>query len=129
MPMMMPPGQNGNMMDMIGNMMENPMMKQMMANPDFMKQAGSMMNGGGMNMSSMQDMMKNPSLQGLVSNPDFLSNALNMMKDPNNKGMLEAMGMQHKGVNVGAFVKVLEVLVKLSQGYRKVKSILAHKLT
>ena len=50
-----------------------------------------------------------------------------MLKDPNNKGMFDAMAGQHKGVNVSAVVKVLEVIVKLSSGYRKAKSILANK--
>jgi hypothetical protein len=79
------------MMNMIGGMMDNPMVQQMMQNPDFMRQASQMMSGGGMNMSAMQGMMSNPSMKNLVSNPDFLQNALNMLKDPRNKGMFESM--------------------------------------
>ena len=78
-------------MNMIGNMMDNPMVQSMMSNPDFMKQASQMMNGGGFNMGGMQDMMKNPSMQNLIKNPDFLQNALSMLKDPRNKGMFDAM--------------------------------------
>ena len=82
-----------------------------------------------MDMSSMQGMMNNPSMKGLLQNPDFLSNALNMLKDPRNKGMLESMAGQHKGMNMNAFIKVLEVLVKVSQGYKKMKSALSNKYT
>jgi len=39
------PGQMPNMGDM-GDMMNNPMFKEMMNNPEMMKQAMSMMNGG-----------------------------------------------------------------------------------
>jgi hypothetical protein len=79
------------MMSQIGNMMENPMVKSMMSNPDFMRQAQQMMSGGGFNMGGMQDMMKNPSMQGLLKNPDLLQNALSMMKDPKNKAMFDQM--------------------------------------
>lgn len=52
--MMQDGGANGNMMDMMTNMMNNPMVKQMMSNPDMMRQATQMMQGGGgMDPSSM----------------------------------------------------------------------------
>ena len=53
----MPPGM-GSMADM----MNSPMVQQMMQNPDLMKEAAAMMGGGGPNTADMQNMMQNPSL-------------------------------------------------------------------
>ena len=66
---------NGMGMDptQMGNMMNNPMVQEMMNNPEMMKNAMEMMksmNGGGApgqaggmpDPSKMQDMMKNPSI-------------------------------------------------------------------
>jgi hypothetical protein len=46
----------------MAEMMNSPMVKEMMSNPEFMKQAMSMMNGGGADPQQMQNLMKNPSL-------------------------------------------------------------------
>ena len=70
----MPPGG-------MADMMNNPMMKTMMQNPDFMKQAMSMMQSGNMNPA---ELAKNPSFSKLLENPDFLGQAVEMLKDPNN---------------------------------------------
>lgn len=86
------------------------------------------MNGqGGMNLSGMSSLVSNPSMQNLIKNPDFLSNALNMMKDPKNKGMTDMLQKQYPGMNVNALIRVLEFLINLASGYRKVKSVFANK--
>ena len=52
----------GNMGNM-AEMMNSPMVQQMMQNPDLMKQAAAMMGGGGAsNPADMQNMMQNPSV-------------------------------------------------------------------
>ena len=61
----MPAGMPGNMAEM----MNSPMVQEMMKNPDLMKQAAAMMGGGGaagLDPAGMQSMMQNPSLQGLL---------------------------------------------------------------
>ncbi len=70
------------------DMMNNPAIKEMMNNPETLKQAMNAMNGQG-NPAAMQDMMKNPSMQNLMNNPDMINNAINMMKS--NPAMLDAM--------------------------------------
>jgi len=52
----------GNMGNM-AEMMNSPMVQQMMQNPDLMKQAAAMMGwGGASNPADMQNMMQNPSV-------------------------------------------------------------------
>jgi len=81
----------GNMGNM-AEMMNSPMVQQMMQNPDLMKQAAAMMGGGSAsNPADMQNMMQNPSVQGMLQNPEFLENAVNMLKDPRNKAMIDMM--------------------------------------
>ncbi|CDW87647.1 tpr domain containing protein [Stylonychia lemnae] len=116
------PGGNNGMMDMMSNMMNNPMVQQMMQNPDMMRQAQQMMSGGNMDPSKMQDMMQNPSMKNLMSNPDMISNALNMMKDPRNKGMLDMMKQQNPNLNVDMMMKAIDVLAKVASTYKRVKS-------
>ena len=63
----------------------------MLNNPDLMKQAASMMGGGGA-MGAMggmdPSMMNNPSIKGFLANPDFLNNAVNMMQNPGMQAMM-----------------------------------------
>ncbi len=114
-------GNNGNMMEMMNNMMCNPMVQQMMQNPDFMRQAAQMMQGGGaggLNPSSMQNMMNNPSMKGFLENPEILNQAINMMTDPNNKGMIDMVKQQYPGLNVEMMAKALKVIAKLATVYK-----------
>ena len=99
--------------------MNNPMMQQMLNNPDLMKHAASMMGGGGMDPSGMQSMMQNPSLQGMMSNPDFLTNTVNMLK--NNKGMLDMMQKQNPGMNVNLLLKGLQGVSLVARAYQAIK--------
>jgi hypothetical protein len=69
-------------------MMNNPALKEMMNNPETLKQAMNAMNGQG-DPAAMQNMMKNPSMQNLLNNPEMINNAVNMMKS--NPAMLDAM--------------------------------------
>ncbi len=87
----------------------------MMNNPDFMRQAASMMGGDPAN---MQNMMSNPSLSGLMNNPDMIGNALNMLKDPKNRGMLDMMKQQNPNMNVDMMIKGIEVVAKVA-GFAK----------
>ena len=115
-------GNPGDMSEMMKGMMNNPMMQQMMSNPDLMKQAAAMMgSGGNFDPNSMQQMMGNPSLKGLLSNPDFLNNAVQMMKDPRNKGMLDMMQQESPGMNMGLLIKAMDALVKCANAFHTVK--------
>ena len=58
-----------------------------MNNPDLMRQAASMMGGGGAG-GMDPSMMNNPSIKNFLSNPDFLNNAVNMMKNPAMQSMM-----------------------------------------
>ena len=110
------------MMGMMGNMMNNPMVQQMMANPDLMRQAASMMGGGaagGLDPNAMQNMMQNPSMKNLLGNPDMISSALGMMKDP---AMMNMMKQQNPNLNVDMMVKALDVLASCASAYKKVKT-------
>ena len=120
MPGLMPGMMPGNMAEM----MNNPMVQQMMSNPDLMRQAAQMMGGGGMDPSGMQSMMQNPSLQGMMQNPDFLANAVNMLKDPKNKGMIDMMQAQNPNLNMNLMLKALTGVAKAAQGYKAVKTAL-----
>ena len=74
--------------------MNNPMMKEMMNNPEAIKMAMDMMKGqqpggAGANPEDMKKAMENPSLQGMLNNPEMLSTSINMLKS--NPAMLEMM--------------------------------------
>jgi len=76
------PGMGGDM----AGMMNNPMMQEMMKNPEMIKMAQSMMGGGGfdpskMDPSKMQGAMS-PEMTGMMKDPAFLQNTLNMLKSP-----------------------------------------------
>ena len=65
----------------------------MLNNPDLMRQAASMMGGGGPGamggIGGMDpSMLNNPSIKGFLANPDFLNNAVNMMKNPGMQAMM-----------------------------------------
>jgi len=94
-----------------GDPMGNPMMQEMLKNPDLMKQAAAMMGGG-----------ENKSLAGMVQNPEFLDNALRMIKDPRNKAMLDMMKQQNPNMNVDMVVKALEGVNKLAACYRALRN-------
>lgn len=117
--MQMPAGMPnmGNMAEM----MNNPMVKQFMENPDFMRQAASMMGGGGANPQAMQEMMQNPSLQGMMQNPEFLSNITKMLRDPKNKAMLDMMQAQNPNMNMGLLLKALGGVTMVVGWYQAMK--------
>ena len=113
-------------------MANNPMFKEMMNNPEMMKMAMNMMNGGqgqggGMpDPSKMQDMMKNPSMQNLLSNPDMLTQSINMMKS--NPAMLDMLQKQMPGVDPSTLVRGLEWLSTLARYYSSARSACSSKL-
>jgi hypothetical protein len=115
----MPAGMPGNMAEM----MNSPMVQEMMKNPDLMQQAAAMMGGGGAGLdpSNMQSMMQNPSLQGMLQNPDFLENTVKMLSDPRNKGMMDMMQQQNPNMNMNLLLKALGLLSKLAAAYRAIK--------
>lgn len=68
------------------DLMNNPMVKEMMNNPEMMKMAMDMAQGqgGGGNATTtpegMQKMMNNPGMSQILENPEMMESALNMMK-------------------------------------------------
>lgn len=120
------------MMEMMNNMMSNPMVQQMMQNPDFMKQAAQMMGGGagnaagglgGMNPQAMQQMMQNPSMSGLLDNIGMIETSLNMLTDPKNKAMRDMIQQQNPSLNVDMMAMVLKYIVKLASTYKAAKKV------
>ena len=115
-------------------MMNNPMVKEMMNNPEMMKMAMEMMNGGqgqggpaGVpNPQAMQDMMKNPSMQNMLGNPEMLAQSVAMMK--NNPAMLEMLQKQMPGVQPETLVRGLEWLATLARCYAYARSFFSNKL-
>lgn len=119
-------------MDNMAEMMNNPMVKEMMNNPETMKAAMNMMGGGagqgqggGMNPDKMQDMMKNPSMDKIMQNPEFMSNAVEMIKS--NPAMLEMMAKQIPGVAPETLVTGLEYMTSAAKAYTKVRNFFASK--
>lgn len=107
------------------DMMNNPALKEMMNNPETLKQAMSAMNGQG-DPVAMQDMMKNPSMQNLLNNPEMITNAVNMMKG--NPAMLDAMAAQlPQGVDRNTMLKGLEWLASLARFYARSRSFVSNK--
>ena len=115
-------------------MMNNPMVKEMMNNPEMMKAAMNMMNGGqgqgggaGMpDAAGMQEMMQNPSMQNLLSNPEMITQGINMVKG--NPAMLEMLSKQIPGVQPETLVKGLEWLASLARYYSNARSFCSSKL-
>lgn len=84
-------------------MMNNPMVKEMMNNPEMIKMAYSMMGaqggqpgqaGGMPDPSKMQEMMQNPSISKFIDNPEFLSSTVQMLKNPAARPQVEAIAKQ-----------------------------------
>lgn len=105
----------------MADMMSNPMMQQMLNNPELMKQAASMMGG---DPSGMQSMMQNPSIAGMLNNPEFLDNALKMLKDPRNQAMIDMMKQQNPNLNTDMIIKALSGVSKVAACYRSLKNAL-----
>ena len=115
-------------------MMDNPMVKEMMNNPEMMKMAMGMMGGGqgqggsagAPNPEAMQEMMKNPSMQNMLRNPEMLAQSIAMMK--NNPAMLEMLQKQMPGVQPETLVRGLEWLGWLARCYAYARSFFLNKL-
>jgi len=113
----------GNMADM----MNNPMVQQMMQNPEMIKMAQSMMGGGGMDPSKMdptkmQEMFsKDPNMKKMMSDPDFLSNTLNMLKSPMGRPQVEQMASQ-MNMSADTLLTMLTWLLKIYMFYRRIVS-------
>ena len=113
---------------------DNPMVKEMMNNPEMMRMAMQMMNGGqgqggsagAPNPTQLQEMMKNPSMQNMLSNPEMLAQSVNMMK--NNPAMLEMLRKQMPGVEPETLVRGLEWLAALARYIAYARSFFSNKL-
>lgn len=109
----------------MGDLMNNPMVKNMMNNPEMMKMAAEMMGGGGPaggmpDPSKMQEMMKDPSMAKMLDNPDFLAQTVGMLKNPMAKSQLEGLTKQ-SGLAPDTIIKMLEYCVSMAYGYKKIK--------
>ena len=113
--------------------MDNPMVKEMMNNPEMMKMAMNMMGGGqgqggsgAPNPEAMQEMMKNPSMQNMLRNPDMLSQSVAMMKS--NPAMLDMLQKQMPGVQPETLVRGLDWLATLARWYARFVNFFSNKL-
>ena len=109
-------------MDMsnMGDLMNNPMVKDMMNNPEMMKMAASMMGGGNADPAKMQEMMQNPTLSKFLDNPEMLSSTIGMLKNPMAKQQLETVSKQ-VGISPETIIRLMEFCVSCAHGYKKVK--------
>lgn len=127
-----PPATDPSMPPDMAAMANNPMVKEMMNNPEMMKMAMNMMNGGngqggGMpDPAAMQNLMGNPSMQNMLSNPEMLTQSINMMKS--NPAMLDMLRKQIPGVEPETLVRGLEWLSTLARYYANARSFCSSKL-
>ena len=121
------PGMNPQNM---GDMMNNPMVKEMMNNPEMMKMAQQMMMGGGggtPDPNAMQEMMKNPSMSKLLDNPEFLKSTLTMLKSPMARPQVEQMAKQ-MNISPDNLIRVLEWLVSMGGVFKRIKDFVTNPI-
>lgn len=132
---MMPPnmGNMPGMPDNMADMMNNPMVQEMMNNPEMIKMAqqmmGNMAGGSGAtpDPTKMQEMMKNPSMAKMLDNPEFLDTTLNMLKSPMARPQVEQMAKQ-MNISPENMIKVLEWLVTAGKAFKKVKTVVTNPI-
>ena len=132
------PGMNGQMPQNMGDMMNNPMVKEMMNNPDMMKMAMNMMGGqagangqpgapGGMDPSKMQELMQNPSIGKMIDNPELLQTTLGMLKNPAMRPQLEQIAKQ-VNAEPETLVRILDFLLKMVYCLKPVKAVVSNPI-
>lgn len=121
----MPAGMPANMAEM----MDNPMIKEMLNNPETMRNMMNMMGnqgqGGPMSAEGMQEMMKDPSLKNMMKNPEAIANMLNMVKS--NPALKETLAKQI-GIEPDQLDKGLGVFKSILGAYSSVRNFFANKV-
>ena len=112
------------------DMMNNPMVQEMMKNPEMIKMAQQMMmggQGGAPNPSAMQDMMKNPSMAKMLDNPEFLKSTVSMLKSPMARPQVEQMAKQ-VNMNPDTLISVLDWMASAAVAFSKVKRVVTNPI-
>ena len=113
-------------------MMGNPLVQQMMNNPEMMKNMQEMMAGGKIdpNNPELADMRNNPGFNSLLKNKAMIQSMIQMVKDPKNTQMREMIAKQlPPNISVDTAIKVVEVILKVAGPLMVVKDVMTHKVT
>ena len=108
--------------------MNNPIVKEMMNNPETMRNMMNMMGNqgqGGPSAEGMQEMMKDPSIKNMMKNPEAISSMLNMVKS--NPALKETLSKQI-GIEPDQLDKGLGLLKSILGAYTSVRNFFANKV-